>query len=178
MPAGEVLDLGERVIDSLGVERFAALEEGVFVTEVAMVRAAPRNHERVGRQVEMALDQVAAGFGQAGQGALPGTVHPARAAGPQVREKSRPGVVTRPEEDGVGMREGFHGKGGDVQSAQGNVRAPLTIVVGQPVGAVGRGDVDLNGHQIGLVVQIQGFDVFILDSDLVVAGQVRDLQNS
>ena len=38
MAAGEAVDLGERVIDGLRVEAAAALEERLFVAEVADMR--------------------------------------------------------------------------------------------------------------------------------------------
>ena len=47
VPAGQPLDLRERVVDRLRVERPAALEERVLVAEVAVVRAAARDDDRV-----------------------------------------------------------------------------------------------------------------------------------
>jgi hypothetical protein len=45
--AGKALDLGERLVHALRVEAAPALEEGVSVAEVAMVRAAARDDDRV-----------------------------------------------------------------------------------------------------------------------------------
>ncbi len=57
---GQALDLPQGGVDGLRVKRSAALEEGVFVAEIAVVRAAARDDQRVGHQVEVTLDQVAA----------------------------------------------------------------------------------------------------------------------
>ena len=51
MPARQPLDLGERVVDALRVERSAALEERVLVAEVAVLRTAARDDDRVGHEV-------------------------------------------------------------------------------------------------------------------------------
>ena len=59
MTSRQALDLGERGIDGLGIEGPPAFEERLLVTEVAHVRAAPRNHDRVRHQVQVPLDQVA-----------------------------------------------------------------------------------------------------------------------
>ena len=46
--AREAVDLGERPVDRLRVERAAALVEGILVAEVAVVRAAARHNDRIG----------------------------------------------------------------------------------------------------------------------------------
>ena len=45
------VDLGERVVDALGVERSATLEERVLVAEVAVLRAAARDDDGVGHEI-------------------------------------------------------------------------------------------------------------------------------
>ena len=64
--ARQAVDLGERLVHALQVERLAAAEEGLLVAEVADVGAAAADHERVGHQVALALDQVAARARHAG----------------------------------------------------------------------------------------------------------------
>ena len=59
-----------------------------------------------------------------------------------------------------------------MQPAQADVSALAPVMVGQAVGAVGGGDVDLDDHQIGLVVQVERLDVLVLQGDLVVLIQV------
>ena len=54
MAARQPLDLGERVVDPLGVERAAAVEERVLVAEVAVLRAAARDDDRVRHEVARA----------------------------------------------------------------------------------------------------------------------------
>ena len=60
MPARQPIDLGERVVHALGVEGSAALEERVLVAEVAVLRAAARDDDRVRDEVRAAADQIAA----------------------------------------------------------------------------------------------------------------------
>ena len=60
MAARQPIDLGERVVDALRVEGLAALEERVLVAEVAVLRAAARDDDRVGHEIRAAADQVAA----------------------------------------------------------------------------------------------------------------------
>ena len=58
--------------------------------------------------------------------------------------------------------DGLLGQGGDVQPAQADVRALVPVVIGQLVSPVGGGDVDLDHHQVGVIVQSRGLDVFVL----------------
>ena len=71
VPPGQPLDLRERVLDRLHVEGAPSREEGVLVAEGAGVRAAARDHDRVGDEVELAPDEVAAHARQAGRGCAP-----------------------------------------------------------------------------------------------------------
>ena len=59
MPPGQPLDLGQRRIDGLRVERSAAFEERLLVTEVADVRTAARDDDGVGDEIALPLDQIA-----------------------------------------------------------------------------------------------------------------------
>src|SRR5205085_6721692 len=58
--AGQPIDLGEGGVDPLGVEASSAGEEGVLVAEVAMLWAAAGDDDRIGNEVELAADEVAA----------------------------------------------------------------------------------------------------------------------
>jgi hypothetical protein len=60
VPPGKPLDLGERRVHLLHVEGPTAGEEALLVAEGACVRAAPRDDDRVGHEVELAADEVAA----------------------------------------------------------------------------------------------------------------------
>ena len=48
MTAWQPLDLGQRIVHALGVERTAAFEEGVLVAEVAVLRTPAGDDDRVG----------------------------------------------------------------------------------------------------------------------------------
>ena len=60
MASGQPLDLGQRIVDPLGVEAAAALKEGVFVAEVAVLRTSARHDDGVGHEIVAALDEIAA----------------------------------------------------------------------------------------------------------------------
>src|SRR5205823_222728 len=60
MTAGKTSYFRQRIIDKLRVETATPGEEGIFVTEGAVVRAASRNDDRVRHQVSMPLNQIPA----------------------------------------------------------------------------------------------------------------------
>src|SRR5689334_8822874 len=102
MLPGEALDLRQRVIDALRIERPPALEERILVTEVAVLRAAARDDERVGNQIAPPLDEIAPDRREAIERAARGrSIHGRRMAGTQVREEQGEGLLTRPEKDRV-----------------------------------------------------------------------------
>ncbi len=70
------------------------------------------------------------------------------------------------------MADGLQGQRGDVQPAQADVRPAAAVVVRDLVGAVSGGDVHLDHHQVGLVVQVQGLHVLVLEGHLVAFIQV------
>ena len=92
-------------------------------------------------------------------------------AGREVAKKPRKGVFAWPDEDRVGVRRGFFGQGGDVQPAQRDVRALASIVIGDAIGAVGVGDVDLDDDQVRVIVQIERLDVLVLERDLEIGSR-------
>ena len=59
-----------------------------------------------------------------------------------------------------------------MQPTQGHVRSLLPVMVGQFIGPVGRGDINLNYHQFRLIVQFERLDVLILNSDVIIVVQV------
>ena len=59
MPAGKPVNLGERVVHELRVERTASREEAVLVAEGAMMRTASRDDNRIRDQVSVSLNQIA-----------------------------------------------------------------------------------------------------------------------
>src|SRR5437763_8406962 len=57
--SGQAGNLCERVVNHLRVIAAAAGEKSIFVTERAVMRTAARNHNRVGHEIAMALNQIA-----------------------------------------------------------------------------------------------------------------------
>ncbi len=170
--SGQPLDLGEGLVHRLGVEGFAALEEGFFVAEIAGVRAAARDHDAVGHQVEAAPDQVAAWAGRAGQAALGRAIDRVRAPGAEIREKQRPRVLAWAQENRVSVLGGLLRQCRDVQAPEGNVGTPAAVVIGKLVGAVSRGDVDLNRDKVRGVLQVERLDVLVFQRHLIVIAEV------
>ena len=68
-----------------------------------MVRAAARDDERVGHQVEVALDQIAAYGRQRVERTLLRTIDRARSPGLVVSQKCGPRILARPQKDRVGV---------------------------------------------------------------------------
>src|SRR5581483_3623153 len=64
------------------------------------------------------------------------------------------------------------GKRGDMKSAERDVAPLAAIVVRDAIGPMSGRDIDLNHHQVRLVVEVEPFDVLILDVDLVVRIEV------
>jgi hypothetical protein len=173
MPAGQAVHLGQRIVHGLGVEGPAALEECFLVTEVAGVRTAAGDHDRVRHQVEMALDQVASDRRQAVQRARDGRVRRGRVACGEVREEPRPGVLARTDEDRVRMPRTFLRQRRRVEPADDDIGAACPVVVGDLVRPSGRGDIGLDHDQVGLVGQPQRLDVLVVDAHVDVRTQVR-----
>ena len=91
----------------------------------------------------------------------------------EVLEESRKGVFSRAEHDRVRVGRRFVRQRGDVKAAEDDVRAARAVMVGDAVGAVGVGDVDLNDHQVGVIVEVQRLDVLVLKRDLEIGIEIR-----
>jgi hypothetical protein len=91
----------------------------------------------------------------------------------QIVEKAGERLLARAQEDGIRVLGGLVGERRHVQSAQCDEGASGAVVIRQPVCAPRAGDVDLNHHEIGLVVDIDRRDMFVLENGLVVGRQVR-----
>src|SRR5262245_48262676 len=59
-----------------------------------------------------------------------------------------------------------------MQPSQANVRATAAVMIGDFVRAFRRSDVNLNDDQIRLVVEIERFDMLILQADIVIIVKV------
>src|SRR5262249_58836723 len=92
--------------------------------------------------------------------------------GQEVGEKLRKRLRARSEKDRVGVRRGLVGQRCHVQAAEDDKDAFGAIGVGQGVCALRVGDVDLNRHQVRLIVGRQRRDVLVFDRRLVVRPQV------
>src|SRR5687767_8554747 len=99
--AGQAVDLGKRGVDGLRVERAAAFEKRLLVTEIADVWTSARHDDRVGNQVQMSLDQIAADRRHLRQRARLRLIDPLRASAPEIGEECRPRIFAGPEEDRV-----------------------------------------------------------------------------
>ena len=176
--ARQPVDLGQRPVDGLHVELLAALEEGDLVAEVAHVRASPGDDDRVGHQVQAALDQVSTDRRYGDQRPLLRDVPGPRPAAAEVVEEPWPGVLSRPEKDAVRVLRRLLGKRGHVQPAERDVAAPGAVEVGDLVGPPSRGYVDLDDDQVRLIVQGQPLDMLVGDGHLIalieVGGEGRE----
>jgi hypothetical protein len=105
------IDLRERVIHALGVERATAFEERILVTEVAVLRTSTRDDDRIRDEVAAPLDQVAPDRRDSIQRAARGRDVPSRrGAPPEVLQKLRKCLLAGSKEDGVGVSGGLVGQ--------------------------------------------------------------------
>jgi hypothetical protein len=119
VPPGESIDLGERRVDALRVERSAALVERVFVAEVTVLGTPARDDDGVRDEVAAPVDEIATDWRLMLKRAVRGrAVHRGRGSGAKIAEELRKGLVARPEKDGVGVRSGLVGKRRDMQAAE------------------------------------------------------------
>ena len=156
MASRQARDFGERIVHALCVERSTALEEGVLVAEVAMLRTPARHHDGVRHQIAATLDQIAAHRRQAVQ--RPPrcrSIDPLRTAAAKLREKLRKRLLGWAKEDSVGVRRRFVGQRGHVQPAHRDERPPGPVVVGDAIGAIGVRDIALNQDEIRPVVEVE-----------------------
>ena len=170
--ARKAFDLRERGVHALRVERGTSGEEGVLVAEGAVVRAAPRDHDRVGDEVEPSPDQVSADGRQLFECSGGRFVATPGSSRLQIAQELRERVLAGPQKDRVGVRRGFVRQGRDVEAPQRDVRASRAIVVRDPVGAIGVGDVDLDDDEVGMIVEIELLDVLVLESDFEVGIEI------
>lgn len=172
MAARQPVDLGERRVHRLGVERLPALEERLLVTKVAHVRAAARDHDRVRHEIAPAVDQVAPDRGQPRERPLGRLVPGGRAPGAQVRQEARPDVLPGPAEDRVRVPGGLVRQRRHMQAAQAHVRPLGAVMVGQFVRPPRGRDVDLDHHQVRLVGQVHLLHVLVGQRHLVVRAEI------
>ncbi len=111
VPARQSIDFGEGVVHPLGIEGSAALEERVLVAEVAVLRTAAGDDDRVRDEVRAAADQIATDRRHALE-RPPGRrdIAALRALVAKVVEELREGLLARSEEDRVGVRGRFVGQ--------------------------------------------------------------------
>ncbi len=165
-------DFGERGVHALRVERGAAVEEGVLVAEGAVVRAASRDDDGVGDEIELPPNEVPADRRQLLQGPRGRFVTAQRATGLEIAQEPRERVLAGPQEDRVRVRRGLLRQGRDVEASEHDVGSPRPIVVGDPVGAVGVGDVDLDDDEVRVIVEIEPLDVLVLEDDFEVGIEI------
>ena len=60
-----------------------------------------------------------------------------------------------------------------MQTTERDVGALTTVVIGDPIGAIGIGDVDLDHDQVGLIVQVKRLDMFVLERDVEGGIEIR-----
>src|SRR3954469_4733136 len=142
MLAGEPGDLRQRIVHTLRVERSAPFKERILVAEIAVLRTSTTDHDRVGNEIQMPVDQIAADRRDSFERAVRRRdISLCGAAGPEVLEKSWKRLLARPQKDCVCVPGGLVGKRCHVQSAQGDECAARTIVVSKRVSATGAGDI-------------------------------------
>ena len=168
MPSRQPLDLGQRGVDGLCVERPAALEERLLVAEVAHVGAPSRDDDGVRDEIEMPFDQITPDRRHAGERSDLRSIDAIRGAAPEIGEESRPRVLAGSEKDRVRMPGSLFRQRRDVEASKRHMRAPSAVVIREAIRAVRGGDVDLNDDQVGRVVQVEPLHVLVLNFDVIL----------
>jgi len=170
---GQPIDLRERIVDALGIEGPAAVEERVLVTEVAMLWTPAGDDDGVWDQVAAAFDQVAPDWRNPIQRAAGGRdVSSRRRPAAEVLQELRKRLLPRSKKDRVGVSGSFFRQRCHMESAECHERSAGAIGIREPVRATGVRDVDLNHHQVRPVVELQGRDVLVFEHGLIVRRQI------
>src|SRR5262249_3328745 len=145
-----------------------AFEERLLVTEVAHVRTAARNDDRIRDEIEVTLDELAPDRRDACERSNLRSIDATRAAAPEIGGELRPRNLAGAQKDRVGVRRGLFRERRDMQSAERYVSAALPVVICKTIRAVRGSDVDLNDDQIGCVVYVEPLHVLVLNRHLIV----------
>src|SRR4029077_7222419 len=164
----KALDLRECALDWLDVVLFPAFEEGNFVAEVAYMRTAARDDDRVRDEIFVTLDQIAADRRRTKEGPLLREVARTWPTAPQISEELRPCVIAWSEKDSVRVGFGFLGQRGNVETAERDTDAARAIPVSDLVGATGGRDVDLDYDEVRLIIERDLLNMLVPDRHLVV----------
>src|SRR5438105_10351293 len=114
---------------------------------------APSGHDdRVWYQVEMPLDEIPANPRRADERSNRRAIALRGSTAAKVVEESRPRVLARSMENRVRMRARLVGKRCYVEAAEADVGASAPVVIRELIGAVRRGDIDLDDDKVRLVV--------------------------
>ncbi len=173
MSAGKAGNFGKRVVHELRVERAPSREETILVAEGAMMGTASRDDNRVRDQVSASLNKVPPYGWHCFQSTHRRLVAALWRSCRQVFQELREGVLSRSGKDRVCVRCRLIRQRCDVEATEQYVGTTRTIVVCDLVRAIGVGDVDLNDHQVWLVVEVELLDVLVLQGDLEVGIEIR-----
>ena len=91
--------------------------------------------------------------------------------GTKFSQELRKRLLTRANEDCISMGSGLVGQRRHMQPIECDERAVRAIVIGQSVGSIGVGDVNLDDDEVGPVVRAQRLNVIVHQFRLVVVGQ-------
>ena len=119
------------------------------------MRTAARHDNRIGNQIQLALDEVAPYRRDVFDAALPQRrISSFRRAGAKILEELRKRIIPRSEENRIRVLRCLLWKGGNMQPTETDIRAFGAIMICQRVCPVRGRDVDLNDHKIGFVVNV------------------------
>src|SRR5262245_48016055 len=85
-----------------------------------------------------------------------------------IGQKLWPSIFAGTQKNRVGMFSGFIWKRCNVQSSKDNVSSVSSIMIGNSIGTVRGRNVDLNDHEVRCVVDVEPFDMFVRDADLII----------
>jgi len=139
-----------------------------------MVRAAARDDDGVGDEVQLAADEIAPNRWEAGERARvrARVVAGAGRAVAKVAKKLGECGFARAEEHSIGVRGGLVWQAGDVKTPEHDEAAAAPECICEVIAACGAGDVGLNDNEVGVLVAFcvgvdGGLDVLVDDADII-----------
>ena len=154
-------------------------EQESLGAEVAAERAAPRRNDGEGPEWAIApqVQQVVTRHGQAGQvGKQLGPIARAQSSTKSILQNPGPDTFGLPDADGIAMFSRLIRMEEGVWAAQDDRLAAPAELIGDVVGAVGVESPGGNRHQVGGIIEVDGFELFVDEFDFPVGrGQSRQV---
>jgi hypothetical protein len=90
----------------------------------------------------------------------------------KVSQEGRECIFTWSKKDTVSMKRCLIRQRSDMQTAKRHVNTASAVMISYLIRAIGRCDIDLNHHEIRLVIKVKPFHMLILNRDLIIGSEI------